>query len=143
VRLVDVLVGGHNAPAQIAHAIARLNQENNVDVIALVRGGGRVEELAVFNDIQIARAICQSAIPVITGIGHHQDDSLADQMADFSAITPTAAAMRLAKLAQGVGVARPQEAPQRLSLSTVIIIVLVLAVIGLVLLNLLQSAPGG
>ena len=143
VRLIDVLVGGQNAPIQIARAIERLNRENNVDVIALVRGGGRVEELAVFNDIQIARAICQSAIPVVTGIGHHQDDSLADQMADFAAITPTAAALRLAKLAQGVGVARPQAEPRRLSMSTILIIVLALAVVALVIFNLLQAAPGG
>ena len=140
ISVVDVKVGGQRAPAQIARAIQRLNQENTVDVIALVRGGGRVDELTVFNDL-IARAICQSAIPVITGIGHQQDDSLADQMADFSAITPTAAAVRLAKLAQAPGQVRPPQPARRLSLSTIIIVVLIAAVVILFLLNILNAAP--
>ncbi len=142
IKVVDVKVGGQRAPVQIARAIQRLNRENEVDVIALVRGGGRVEELAVYNDLEIARAICQSAIPVITGIGHHEDDSLADQMADFSAITPTAAAVRLAKLAQAPGQVRLTQPARRLSLSAIIIVVLVLAVVILFILNVLNAAPG-
>lgn len=142
IGIVDVRVGGQRAPEQISRAIERLNRENNVDVIALVRGGGRAEELAIFNDLQIARAICQSTIPVLTGIGHHQDDTLADQMADFSAITPTAAALRLAKLAQGPGMVRPAQSAQQISLTTVIIVVLVFAVVVLILMQLSQAAPG-
>lgn len=142
IRLVDVRVGGDRAPAQIARAIQRLNQENNVDVIALVRGGGTADELFIYNDLMIARAICQSRLPVLTGIGHHQDDSLADQMADFSAITPTAAALRLAKLAQGPSLGRRPQPERKLSLSTVIIVVLVIAVAVLILMQLSQGAPG-
>jgi exonuclease VII large subunit len=56
--------------------------------------------LAVFNDIVIAEAICRSTIPVVTGIGHQQDNTLADQVADMSLITPTAAASHLAKITQ-------------------------------------------
>lgn len=96
-EVIDVRIQGYQAPRQIAQAIERLNRDNQVEVIALIRGGGRADELAIYNDIAIARAICQSAIPVITGIGHQRDDTLADQMADFKAITPTAAALELAK----------------------------------------------
>jgi exodeoxyribonuclease VII large subunit len=97
IQVEDVRVQGYQAPRQIAQAIERLNRDDKVEVIALIRGGGREDELAVYNDIAIAQAICQSAIPVITGIGHQRDDTLADQMADFKAITPTAAALELAK----------------------------------------------
>lgn len=97
IQVEDVRVQGYQAPRQIAQAIERLNRDGKVEVIALIRGGGREDELAVYNDIAIAQAICQSAIPVITGIGHQRDDTLADQMADFKAITPTAAALELAK----------------------------------------------
>jgi exodeoxyribonuclease VII large subunit len=97
IQVEDVRVQGFQAPHQIAQAIERLNRDDKVEVIALIRGGGREDELAVYNDIAIAQAICQSAIPVITGIGHQRDDTLADQMADFKAITPTAAALELAK----------------------------------------------
>jgi exodeoxyribonuclease VII large subunit len=97
IQVEDVRVQGYQAPRQIAQAIERLNRDGKVEVIALIRGGGREDEFAVYNDIAIAQAICQSAIPVITGIGHQRDDTLADQMADFKAITPTAAALELAK----------------------------------------------
>jgi exodeoxyribonuclease VII large subunit len=96
-EVIDVRIQGYQAPRQIAQAIERLNRDNKVEVIALIRGGGRADELAIYNDVAIAQAICQSAIPVITGIGHQRDDTLADQMADFKAITPTAAALELAK----------------------------------------------
>jgi exodeoxyribonuclease VII large subunit len=94
---VDVRVQGQQAPGQIVDAINRLNAQREVDVIALVRGGGRVADLAVFDDYLIAEAICRSSIPIVTGIGHQQDDSFADQVADVKTITPTAAASFLAK----------------------------------------------
>jgi exodeoxyribonuclease VII large subunit len=93
----DVLLQGEQAPRQIADAINRLNNENDVDVIVIVRGGGRNHDLAVFNDYLIAEAICRSKIPIITGIGHQRDETFADQVADYSAITPTAAASFIAK----------------------------------------------
>jgi exodeoxyribonuclease VII large subunit len=93
----DVLLQGEQAPRQIADEINRLNNENDVDVIVIVRGGGRNHDLAVFNDYLIAEAICRSKIPIITGIGHQRDETFADQVADFAAITPTAAASYIAK----------------------------------------------
>ncbi len=96
-KIIDVRLQGQQAPREIADAINRLNREKQVDVIVITRGGGRASELTVFNDPLIVEAICRSTIPVITGIGHQRDDTLADQAADFSAITPTAAASHLAK----------------------------------------------
>ncbi len=97
IQLVDVRVQGEQAPREIADAINRLNQEAEVDVIVLVRGGGRAAELATFDDYLIAEAICRSDIPVVTGIGHQRDETFADRVADVAAITPTDAALRLAK----------------------------------------------
>jgi len=97
VKLIDVRLQGQQAPREIADAINRLNRENSADVIVIVRGGGRATELAVFNDFLIGEAICRSSIPVVTGIGHQRDETFADQVADASAITPTAAAHFLAK----------------------------------------------
>lgn len=109
-EVIDVRIQGFQAPRQIAQAIERLNRDSKVEVIALIRGGGREDELAIYNDIAIAQAICRSAIPVITGIGHQRDDTLADQMADFKAITPTAAALELAKHVPQVVVPVPARA---------------------------------
>ncbi|PJF40880.1 MAG: exodeoxyribonuclease VII large subunit [Chloroflexi bacterium] len=93
----DVRLQGQQAPREIADAIRRFNHENDVDVIVITRGGGRMLELAVFNDALIAEAICRSEIPVVTGIGHERDDTFADQVADVKEITPTAAALYLAR----------------------------------------------
>lgn len=100
IKLMDVRLQGQQAPQEIAEAVSRLNRERQVDVIAIVRGGGRSTELAVFNDIQIAEAIGRSVLPVVTGIGHQRDDTLADQMADHAAITPSIAASYLARHSQ-------------------------------------------
>lgn len=100
IQLYETFVQGERAPDQIAQAIERINREKNTDVIVIVRSGGRKTELAVFNNIKIVEAICRSNIPVITGIGHTQDDTFADQVADFAAITPTSAAVKLAKLSK-------------------------------------------
>jgi exodeoxyribonuclease VII large subunit len=100
VKLEDVRLQGQQSPREIADVITRLNHQKSVDIIAIVRGGGRAADLAVFNDLAIAEAICRSTIPVVTGIGHQQDQTLADQVADMSLITPTAAASYLAKITQ-------------------------------------------
>ncbi len=144
IEVADVRVGGQQAPRQIAAAIERLNREKQVDVIALVRGGGRVEELAIYNDFAIAAAICKSQIPVITGIGHHQDNHLADQMADVAEITPTAAGNRLAQLAQPIAQpdvpATPQATIQRNNTPMLLIAmgIIILVLVGLLI---LQNLP--
>lgn len=106
ITLRDVRLQGEQAPRQIADAIKQLNGAvDKVDVIVLTRGGGRAHDLNVFNDMQIAEAICRSEIPVVTGIGHQRDVTFADLVADVSAFTPTAAALELVK-------AQKIEAPQ-------------------------------
>ena len=85
-------VQGEQAPASIAKAIQRVENDGRAEVLILGRGGGAVEELACFNDERVVRAIADCSIPIITGIGHQRDESLADLAADESVHTPTAAA---------------------------------------------------
>jgi len=92
VVLCHTLVQGVEAPSAIEAALAALTTEP-VDVILVVRGGGATEDLAAFNSEVVARAILRSPIPVITGIGHETDVTLADAVADLRAPTPTAAAI--------------------------------------------------
>lgn len=94
---VNTQVQGVQAPAQIVQALNFLNQQAEVDVIAILRGGGSADDLAAFNDEGLARAIAVSKIPVITGIGHEVDESLADLVADVRASTPSNAAERLTR----------------------------------------------
>lgn len=89
------IVQGEQAPDSIAAAIDRVVRDGRAEVLILARGGGAVEELACFNDERVVRAIASCSIPVITGIGHQRDESLADLVADFCAHTPTAAAERV------------------------------------------------
>ncbi len=87
------LVQGEEAPRQISQALARLNElAPRPDVILLVRGGGSAEDLACFNDELVARAIFASRAPVVTGIGHEVDTTIADLVADVRAPTPSVAA---------------------------------------------------
>ena len=88
VSLVTTLVQGDQAPAQIVAAIAALDAAQ-LDVIAIVRGGGSKGDLACFDDERVARAIALAATPVWTGIGHTGDESVADLVAHTRAITPT------------------------------------------------------
>ncbi len=88
VAVVTTLVQGDQAPAQIVAAIAALDARD-VDVIALVRGGGSKGDLACFDDEGVARAIAAARTPVWTGIGHTGDESVADLVAHTRAITPT------------------------------------------------------
>ena len=85
-------VQGEQAPNSIAKAIQRVQDDGRAEVLILARGGGAVEELACFNDERVVRAIADCSIPVITGIGHQRDESLADLVADSRVHTPTAAA---------------------------------------------------
>jgi exodeoxyribonuclease VII large subunit len=90
--LAPTLVQGNDAPPQIVGAIETLNAREDVDVIIVARGGGSLEELWAFNDERVARAVAGSRTPVICGVGHETDFSLADFAADVRAPTPSAAA---------------------------------------------------
>ncbi len=102
VLLAPASVQGANAPGELIEALSKLyrlaqmaqrqNAAPVIDVILLVRGGGSIDDLWAFNDERLARAIAQSPVPVIAGVGHETDFSIADFVADLRAPTPTAAA---------------------------------------------------
>jgi len=92
VVLAPTLVQGEDAPPQIVAAIQALNDHTDVDAIIVARGGGTLEELWAFNDERVARAIFASRVPVISGVGHETDYTIADLVADVRAPTPSAAA---------------------------------------------------
>ncbi len=92
VIIAPSLVQGEEAPAAIAAALDLLNEHGEADVIIVGRGGGAIEDLWAFNEEVVARAIARSRIPVISGVGHETDFTIADFVADYRASTPTAAA---------------------------------------------------
>lgn len=92
VVLAPTPVQGVEAPIGIVAALETLNELLEPDVILVARGGGSIEDLWAFNDEQVARAIVASHAPVITGVGHETDFTIADFAADLRAPTPTAAA---------------------------------------------------
>ncbi len=111
VIVYPVQVQGDGAAAKIASMLATANARAECDVLLLVRGGGSIEDLWQFNEEVVARAIRASAIPVVVGVGHETDVTIADFAADRRAPTPTAAAemvspsreellLRVAELAQ-------------------------------------------
>ena len=97
VQVAHTQVQGMTAADQIIKALAYFNERSEVQVIALIRGGGSADDLAVFNDEALVRAIAASKIPVITGIGHEVDESLCDLAADVVASTPSNAAQMLTR----------------------------------------------
>lgn len=92
VFLAPTPVQGSEAPAGIVAALNALNRQVHPDVILIARGGGSMEDLWAFNDELVGRAIAASEAPVITGVGHETDFTIADFVADLRAPTPTAAA---------------------------------------------------
>jgi exodeoxyribonuclease VII large subunit len=99
VVLAPASVQGANAPAELMTALSALYQLKTVpiDVILLVRGGGALEDLWAFNDEALARLMVQSPVPIICGVGHETDFTIADFCADLRAPTPTAAAELVAQ----------------------------------------------
>ena len=85
-------VQGEGAAAEIAAALERLGASQRVDLILVGRGGGSLEDLWAFNEEAVARAIAASPVPVISGVGHEVDFTIADFVADLRATTPTQAA---------------------------------------------------
>jgi exodeoxyribonuclease VII large subunit len=107
VWLAPASVQGNGAPAELIEALQKLYQaaqiprgpeldfaskSPHIDVILLVRGGGSIEDLSAFNNEALARTIAQSPVPVICGVGHETDFTIADFVSDLRAPTPTAAA---------------------------------------------------
>ncbi|WP_162146915.1 exodeoxyribonuclease VII large subunit [Acholeplasma granularum] len=90
--LYPILVQGEDSKNDIVKTIQKVNNDNEVDVIILGRGGGSIEDLWSFNEPEVVVAIHQSKIPIITAIGHETDTTLADYVSDLRAPTPTAAA---------------------------------------------------
>lgn len=92
---INTQVQGLSAAEQIVRALNYFNEQGQVEIIAILRGGGSADDLAVFNDEQLVRAVAASRLPVIAGIGHEIDESLVDLAADIRASTPSNAAERL------------------------------------------------
>lgn len=91
VLLFPTLVQGEDAAGEIAHAIDRMNQLSNVDILIVGRGGGSIEDLWAFNEEIVARAIFASRIPIVSAVGHETDFTISDFVSDQRAPTPSAA----------------------------------------------------
>lgn len=92
VLIAPTLVQGEMAPAQIVRALRWLDDRDDIDTIIIARGGGSIEDLWAFNDERVARAIFAARHPIISGVGHETDFTIADFVADLRAPTPSVAA---------------------------------------------------
>ncbi len=95
IKHANVSVQGLGSVGQIVRAIEYFNKRSSVDVLAITRGGGSSEDLQSFNDERLVRSVFASKIPVIVGVGHERDVTLAELVADVRASTPTNVAERL------------------------------------------------
>lgn len=102
VLVAGVAVEGSNAPAGIVEGM-RAVVRAGAEVVLVVRGGGSFEDLMPFNDEGLARMIAKCPVPVVTGIGHEPDTSIADMVADLRASTPTAAAEAVSPARESLG----------------------------------------
>ncbi len=111
VLLYPVPVQGEGAGQKIAQAIRTASQRAECDVLIVCRGGGSIEDLWAFNEEVVARAIAASHIPVVSGVGHETDFTIADFVADLRAATPTAAAQAVVPDRAGIAPAPGAAAP--------------------------------
>lgn len=95
IRIHPALVQGRDAPAQIAAALDDIYDQGWADVAVLIRGGGSLEDLWAFNTREVSDAVFRSTLPVVSGVGHEVDVSIADMVADVRAATPSHAAQLL------------------------------------------------
>jgi exodeoxyribonuclease VII large subunit len=111
IYVYNSLVQGESAAKQIAGRIEEINRTGKADVIVLARGGGSIEDLWPFNEEIVADAIFNSKIPVVTGVGHETDFTIADMVADYRAPTPSAAAEIVFPdmFSTGIGIGNTQE----------------------------------
>lgn len=93
VEIIPVLVQGDGAPAMLTNAVRQVDKAGLSDVIIIGRGGGSIEDLWAFNSEELARAIFECSIPVISSVGHETDFTICDFVSDMRAPTPTAAAV--------------------------------------------------
>ncbi len=131
---------GPRAARSITDAIVELDSNPEIDVIAIIRGGGRNQNLATFDDIEILRAIAKADTFTISGIGHHKDSTLTDKIVDYVAATPTAVGTYLATLCLQSASGRehqPTRAQRQARRQNIIIIALTIVAVGLLLLLLL------
>lgn len=92
INFYDVRVEGIRAVESVVEAIHWFNENtNDIDVLAIIRGGGSMESLQAFNSVEVAKAIYGSRIPVLTAIGHERDETIADLVADLKVAVPTRA----------------------------------------------------
>ena len=90
--IYPVRVQGEASKFEIAKGIRYFNERDDIDLIILARGGGSIEELWAFNEASVAKAIFESKVPIISGVGHETDYTISDFVADLRAATPSAAA---------------------------------------------------
>ena len=89
VRIYPTLVQGDAAPMGIVRAILRAVADDWAEILVLLRGGGSLEDLWAFNTVEVAKAVFASPLPVLTGVGHEVDVTIADMVADVRAATPS------------------------------------------------------